>query len=143
DLDIDDEASRIDPLARLEMNDLVPLGAPRVGASALAPAFDEDALRAPDERAEVRRLELVPELEEPRQAFALHLFWDVVAVGERRDAGTLGVFEPEEAHEADLAHEREGRLEIVLGLTGESDDDVRGERQARLLRDETGHALDV
>ena len=45
----------------------------------------------------------------------------------RRRVGPRRVLEPEEADEADLAHQGEGRREVVLGLAREADDDVRRE----------------
>ena len=52
----------------------------------------------------------------------------------RRRARPGRVAEGEEARESDVAHEGERVLEVVLGLSRKTDDEIRGQRQA-------GHAL--
>ena len=58
----------------------------------------------------------------------LHLFGDLLGHLGGRRARPRRILEREGAGEADLVDQRQRRLEIVLGLAGEADDEVGGER---------------
>ena len=137
DLDLDDLADESARARGVDVDDLASLRAPlhavarEVALLALARALDEHLLPRPDEAREVRRAELVGELEEAREPLALHLFRHVVAEPQRRGVRPRRVLEAEERHEADLAHERERLREVVLRLAREADDDVGRQREPR------------
>ena len=79
----------------------------------------------------MRAEQLLAELEEAREALALHRLGDVV--GELR-AGVYGRTEylkPKRPLKPTSRDERQRRLEVLVGLAGEADDDVGREREAR------------
>src|SRR5262249_30403787 len=128
---------------RIEVNDLVPLGAAFDEPRRLARSFDEDALPRADERGEVRARLRLGDLEKAREPFALHLFRDIVLELQRRRIRTLGILESEEADECGFPHEIERRGKVALRFAGEADDDVGREGETRTCATEPLDAMHV
>ena len=91
----------------------------------LAPGPVEQNVHAPaDTRLVERRLLRVQEILERGQPFRLDLFGDLaVLIGGRR-ARAGRIFERIGLGIVDVAHQRQGRCEIGIGLAGKADDEV-------------------
>src|SRR5688572_1994572 len=113
-----------------EVDPALVLGAARELARALLRlALDEDALHGADHVAADRSGLLVDERLQPLEALLLDVVRQVLELGRRR-SGPRAVDEAERLVEADGADQRERLLEVLLGLAGIADDEVRRDRDA-------------
>src|SRR5215207_5285183 len=85
------------------------------------------------------------ERDEPLQALARDVGWDGQLGGKSRGGGTVARREDEGegVDEADRLHSAQRLLEVLVRLAGETDDDVRGEREPRHGRAQPSDALEV
>src|SRR3984893_52916 len=73
------------------------------------------------------------------EPFQFRILSDLIRYGRSRRSGTRRVFEREGSGIADFVNEREGRLDVLFALAGETDDEIGG---ARHVRARSAHARD-
>ena len=112
-----------------------PAGEP-VGRRVLAalPLGDHQLDGAALERAVLRPGDLVGHRDQPLVALLHDGLRHLVVEHGGGGAGALGVLEGERAGEPRRAYDVEGGREVLLGLAGEADDDVGGDRGVRAWR---------
>ncbi len=92
---------------------------------------DEDALSGTYHPSAVLEALLIDALLEDRQALLLHLVRGVVGQVRGRGAGARAVDEGVGKVEADVLNQLHGLLEVLVGLAGEADDEVRADQDVR------------
>src|SRR3990170_5739730 len=102
------------------------------------PAFDQDFYRPPDPALKPAERDLRLQFKKRAVAALLYGPRHVIDTAGRLGSGPRRVLEDEGAVVLDALHERPRRLEVVVGLTGETDDDVRRKGDRRHERPEPG-----
>src|SRR5205814_230303 len=92
-------------------------------------AFDQHLGDAPEPAVVDLARDRLLKRDQPSQSLALFLFGDRFLPAERLGIGPGRVLEEERAVEPDFTYYLKCPLEVVFGLAGEADDDVRRKRQ--------------
>src|SRR5690606_39192454 len=140
DLDLDELADQARIVAT-EIDDAVVLGAALQHARIfLGIVRDENALGGAHHPSAVLEADLADAVLEDRQPLFLHFFRRLVDQLRGWRAGACAVDERIGKVEADVLYQLHGLLEVLVGLAGEADDEIRADQDVRHRRLELANA---
>jgi hypothetical protein len=142
DAHVDVAADRRDGVAS-EVDGLVLSGAAGDLASGVGAVLDHDGHGLIQMAGVVAALNLALASVEDGEAFDFYFFGDRILHVDGRGVGAGGVFEAVNRVVAYLFEERDGVFEVLVGLAGEANDDVRRERDVAPCGFGPGNALEV